>query len=213
MKLFIFLKLNIFKYIKYNSSRIISARFIIFLIIVFVSACSKNNIERIPEYISEWTEIREESEFVSFFDIDFADDNFGLISGTSGRLFKTVDGGVTWEKIELGVDISLFRTSALNEDIFAVAGDSLFVTQDGGKSFSEITVIQNTKAIWDIHFIDQQTWYGRGAHVYKTTDGGANWEIDLDLDSLQLSFSKIINTENYLYLLNEDGSVFKKSIE
>ncbi|VAW24230.1 hypothetical protein MNBD_BACTEROID01-585 [hydrothermal vent metagenome] len=320
----------------------------IFLTILIISACSKNNIKPEPQYLPDWTEVKVKSDNISFFDIYFLNDNFGLICGSSGTLLKTIDGGTTWQKMELGTDISFFRTSALDENTFAAGGKSLFATTDQGNSFSEITKPQDVKNISDIKFIDEQLWYviggnrvykiidagthweliynptpyflkgmlftsaetcytfggetisdwidgeiyssgflskttdsggtwvefqdsiitsaelmgisfinnnigyftnyfgeiykttnggnnwthvdstgtwitnllfinehtgyyPKGKKLYKTTDGGANWEIDLDLDSLQLSFSKIINTENYLYLLNEDGSVFKKS--
>ena len=99
----------------------------------------------------------------------------------------------------------------LDENIFAAAGNSLFVTTDQGNSFSEI--ISLDVGISDINFINKQLWYVAGYNsVYKPTDGGANWEVDLDLDSLQSSIVKLIKTENYLYVLNLKGSVFKKSV-
>lgn len=151
----------------------------LFLTIFIISSCSKEKIDPIPPYIPDWIEIRGEEEYVSFYDIKFADDNFGLISGASGRLFITVNGGVTWEKIELGVDQSFFEASVLNKNIFAVGGSSLFVTKDGGESFSEV---RKHSSLYHrpqtIELINEQIWYvGESNGVYKTIDGGANWDL------------------------------------
>jgi len=103
------------------------------ILLALFSACSENNFEPEPQYLPDWTEVKGKSEFNLFYDIYFLNDNFGLISGTSGTLLKT-------------------------------------------------------------------------------PDGGANWKVDLDLDSLQSSsILKVIETENYMYVLDFIGRVFKKS--
>jgi len=103
------------------------------ILLALFSACSENNFEPEPQYLPDWTEIKGKSELNIFYDIYFLNDNFGLISGTSGTLLKT-------------------------------------------------------------------------------PDGGANWKVDLDLDSLQSSsILKVIETENYMYVLDFIGRVFKKS--
>lgn len=160
--------------------------YLIILLALF-SACSKDNFEPEPPYIPDWTEIKGKSELNIFYDIYFTDDNFGLISGSSGSLLKTTDGGSTWQKLDAGTEITLFRTSGLDENIFAAEGNSLFVTTDQGNSFSEVISLQDIGRIHDIKFINQQLWYVVGGNrVYKTIDGGTNWNLIYSIESLNL---------------------------
>ena len=149
------------------------------------SSCSKNNPE--PEHIPDWIEIKGKSEFNFFHDIYFTDDHFGLISGSSGSLLKTTDGGYTWQKMDVSTEIPLFLTSGLDENLFTAAGNSLFVTTDQGNSFSEVISLQDIGHIRDIKFINQQLWYVVGnSRVYITTDGGLNRDLIYSIDSLIL---------------------------
>lgn len=157
------------------------------ILLALFSACSKDNIEPEPEHIPDWIEIKGKSEFDLFNDIYFLNDNFGLISGTSGTLLKTPDGGSTWKKMDVGTEITLSRTSGLDEKTFAAAGNSLFVTTDQGNSFSEIISLQDVGRISDIKFINKQLWYVVGGNrVYKTIDGGTNWNLIYSIESLNL---------------------------
>lgn len=148
------------------------------ILLALFPACSKNNFEPEPQYVPDWIEINGKSELNIFYDIYFLNDNYGLISGSSGILLKTTDGGSTWQKMDVGTEISLFQTSGLDENTFAAAGNSLYVTTDQGNSFSEIISLDVARGISSIKFITKHLWYVAGGNrVYKTIDGGANWDL------------------------------------
>ncbi|MEJ8568044.1 WD40/YVTN/BNR-like repeat-containing protein [Elongatibacter sediminis] len=112
--------------------------------------------------------------------------------GTEGGLFKTRDGGDTWEKLEgglpemigkIGVDVS-----ASNPDrVYAIieAGPDqggLWRSDDGGASWSLIDGhrVLHTRAWYYIHIkadpLDENTVYVLNAPLMKSIDGGKTWE-------------------------------------
>jgi photosystem II stability/assembly factor-like uncharacterized protein len=135
---------------------------------------------------------------------------------SSGFLSKTTDGGDNWVELQDSVitTAELMGTYFINNNTGYIANyfGEIYKTTDGGKNWNYI----DSTGTWidNLLFINEDTgYYPRIEKLYKTTDGGENWEIDLDMFSHETFIVKTIDTENYLYLLNGDGSVYKKSID
>ena len=60
----------------------------------------------------------------NFFDIEFVNQDLGWVVGQSGLIFKTEDGGLTWQKQETGVLTSIFGVSFQDETNGILVGQS-----------------------------------------------------------------------------------------
>jgi len=135
---------------------------------------------------------------------------------SDGFLSKTTDGGDTWVEFQdsLITSTELTGISFINDNVGYVTNGykEIYKTTDGGYNWTYINSpdFPTNRLL----FINEYTGYCPSSEIlYKTTDGGANWKVDLDLDSLEFStIQKIIKTENYLYVLNMEGRIFKRSL-
>ncbi len=133
--------------------------------------------------------------------ISFSDDNHGVIGGYSGRIFKTVDGGVTWTSIGLpgselaGGAVTIKHLQMVNENL--IYADN-YRSIDGGLSW-ELTHFLDA-GIFNQHFFNSQLGYGINSVkiVYKTLDGGLTW---LPVNSVPLSISEF--EFNAIYFLSD----------
>jgi photosystem II stability/assembly factor-like uncharacterized protein len=111
-------------------------------------------------------------------------DYLNLFVAGNDTLFKTTNGGNTWQKLPLP---SIFEPSELqfiNMNLGWVSGYStLYKTTNGGISWS-----QQVQPMDNFYFLTSQIgWYTIGSQIYSSTNGGSSW-------TLQNS-----NTNNLLY--------------
>lgn len=118
-----------------------------------------------------------------------------LFAGSAGAkgLFKTTDGGASWQKLTgaaYGGDGHIIFI-AISPDyrndetiIISVKGKGLFKTDDGGLTFVEIgdELINNNHAIKFIAFsplysTDNTIYAASGEEIFRSTDGGYTWEL------------------------------------
>lgn len=114
---------------------------------------------------------------------------YAIIEGKEGGTFRSEDRGETWRKMSSGLGSPYFsqiRIDPVNDLRVWVLLDFLMSSTDGGKTY---TPDMRTNAHWDFH----ELWMDprRPGHmlaatdggVYRTQDGGRNWEF---LDTLPL---------------------------
>lgn len=126
--------------------------------------------------------------------IEFPTRLTGYVAGTRDTIWKTTDGGVTWNKLPLptpGVTPQITYTDmfALNENVVFLTGNGfprkvVFRTTDGGATWQEITNNitsfggGNLNAVL-FHDINNGYVISPGGVLFKTTNGGASWTIDI----------------------------------
>lgn len=112
-------------------------------------------------------------------DIFFNEDGRrGWAVGISGRAFRTVDGGQTWQGLPSGADQSLMRVRSSQDGtvVMAVgARGAVLVSHDGGNDWRSATrpaVTQQTVAASaDL----SHAWVAREGGIHMTTDAGRHW--------------------------------------
>ena len=108
----------------------------------------------------------------------------------AGEVYKTIDGGKSWNVANLGLPSRSFSTIALAVDpqstgtVYAATGPSsssrgVFKTTDGGASWSQVSADLNGRFVETL-LVDPQTsstlYAGtRGAGIWKSTDAGVSW--------------------------------------
>ena len=140
--------------------------------------------------------------------IEFPTNLVGYASGTRDTVWKTTDGGVTWNKLPLptpGVTPQITYTDmfALNANTVFLVGNGfprkvVFRTTDGGATWQDIT--GNILSIYPVGnlnsvlFHDQNNGYigGPGGALLSTTNGGSSWKLEF-APSYTLGFGGITN--------------------
>jgi len=84
------------------------------------------------------------------------------------------DARSQWQSLgTINADVrSIYFTS--RDSGFAVGGDDIFRTVNGGSSWSSYGV-KNSTGVFGLHFLNALTGYAVGDGVYKTSDGGDSW--------------------------------------
>lgn len=131
--------------------------------------------------------------YQNFRNIEFPTNLIGYVCGTRDTVWKTTDGGVTWNKLPLptpGVtpQITYNDMFALDANTVFLVGNgfprkAIFRTTDGGNTWQDIT--SNALAIFPVGnfnsvvFHDLNNGYiGCAGGFLVTNNGGASWRID-----------------------------------
>lgn len=107
----------------------------------------------------------------------FINSRVGFI-GSYGNIKKTSDGGVTWQTIYSGASWGILAINFLNESVgLAFTEDEKVLrTVDGGLTWTSADLYYE---VYDCYFVDANTVYASGgqAKIYKSINGGINWNI------------------------------------
>jgi photosystem II stability/assembly factor-like uncharacterized protein len=128
----------------------------------------------------EWLNPKPQGNFLN--SVFFLDKNTGYAAGEYGIMIKTIDGGLTWSKLNISSNYYLL------ESVFFPCFDTgyclgfdqigmnyiLLKTIDAGQNWS---IQPLTSELYAIYFTDAITGYlvGRYGKILKTTDGGNTW--------------------------------------
>lgn len=111
--------------------------------------------------------------------VEFVNDRLGFVAGYSGSLFRTQDGGNSWDGIYIGVNELIRHMSFVDEQKGWAVGHrgSILHTADGGTTW----LIQHTddgNYLRDIAFADANNGWAVGhvGKIWHTSNGGATWE-------------------------------------
>ena len=131
-----------------------------------------------------------------FLAIQFTDENTGYACGGFGigTLFKSTNGGTNWSNITFGSTNRFNDLVFINQDTgWVCSNDSfdggVFKTTDGGLSWVR-ELNYTTDNPHSIFFINKDIgWIGtEGGHLYKTYNGGLNWNLQYNIGSKDIIF-------------------------
>ena len=148
----------------------------------------------------DWIEQISPVDSIIFEKIYFPNAQDGYIVGWEGTILYTKDGGETWVKSEIGPDYPILDLSFINADTGWAVGADFFGerrrgiilnTQDGGVTWelqfeSDTTKPFSSLSFFAIEFTDSLNgWAFAGdyfdifssTYLYRTTDGGIEWNI------------------------------------
>jgi len=109
--------------------------------------------------------------------ICFVDSLTGWLVSKAGDLFKSGDGGSTWEIKELKIKAGFNVIKFFNTEIGWIAGNNgiLYKTTDGGDNWHPFTISHEN--FNSVYFQNENTGWmvGEEGSILKTTDGGNTW--------------------------------------
>ena len=152
----------------------------------------------------------------NLYDIEFFDADTGYISGAAGSILKTTDGGANWALTTYGSSSNYSIAIKDASTIFVGSSSSstgrLLQSTDYGVTWNNVTssVVGLGSTVYDIIFSDANVGYLISIGLWKTTDGGANWE------SKSTGLDGILYGVNYsdasnIYTVGQRGTVFNST--
>jgi photosystem II stability/assembly factor-like uncharacterized protein len=115
--------------------------------------------------------------------VNVVDQDFVVVAGNDGVVYKSFDRGLTWESIgypNLPEDVDFMDVKFITHDIGYVVGSNpydptnMYQTTDGGLSWTELSLNEGHS----VDFVDaDHGWVMNvGGLGYRTTNGGATWQ-------------------------------------
>lgn len=170
---------------------------------------------------TNWTLIHNDTLYYRYDDVFFLDDHVGwAVNGGGGSVFKTIDGGETWE-LKFQTAYYLRNIEFLNENIgfLGTLDNKFYRSTDGGDTWDSITISPNPPAVCGLDVVGSSTIYGCGAYfsaspnVIKSIDSGVTWEyIDMSAYATGLVEILFINEQmGYVSGKSSTGGIILKT--
>jgi photosystem II stability/assembly factor-like uncharacterized protein len=109
--------------------------------------------------------------------ISFPSSDIGFTVGYNGEMLKTINGGISWEKLSTGTNLRLTSVyySDANNGYIATSNGSILKTTNGGISWTVMPT--GASGINSLFFTNSNTGYAVGTNcmIYKTVDAGRSW--------------------------------------
>lgn len=146
----------------------------LFGLVILINIYTVSNL-----HAQSWEVLNPFPTFNFIYSLSFPSPDTGFIVGENSTVMRTLDGGISWEKIEFPVEDVYIRFVDFrdNNHGIVVAWSHIFMTSDGGETWN-YTQKQLTSDFVAAHFIDDSTGWIAGTYnkMLKTSDGGANWD-------------------------------------
>lgn len=126
----------------------------------------------------------------------FVDAQHGWAMTDSSGVFRTTDGGDSWEFFPSSIRTRYLDMSFVNSSTGWICGFDMTLqkTTDGGRTWSRHMIANTADSIFQhVDFINEREgWlFTSLGDVYGTTDGGKNWQLQSRLQIGGLSFVKM----------------------
>lgn len=125
-------------------------------------------------------------EEINLFGVAVMEPHKACVAGDRGRIFRTEDGGESWEEAESPLyDEEMMEGSILysiaydSGVLYAVGIDGVFVTsEDLGKTWKQGQTGFSGPELYSIDVVGGEGFaVGSGGHVIRTSDGGSTWGV------------------------------------
>ncbi len=139
-------------------------------------------------------------------DVYFVDANIGYVTGASGTILKTTNGGTSWTLLSSGTSQALSGVHAISSDAVLVAGGNgvILKTTIGG------TVPANVNHLRSVSMVGLTTAYVAGANgtIGKTVNAGGAWTLQASGTTQTLNGISFVNA-NVGWAVGNTGTILK----
>lgn len=151
-----------------------------------------------------------------FLDVWFKNENYGLVVGAYGQMFRTTDGGETWDNIADELDNpDRFHLNAIEEiqpGSLVVVGEAGLImrSQDSGKTWETLESPYDGSFFGAVSTrqLNGLLVYGLRGHVFRSSDLGDSWE-EIDVNTEQTLNSGSAFKDGTIMLVGNNGVVLK----
>ena len=163
-------------------------------------------------------------------DLFFINSKTGFVVGYNGKIYATINSGLSWQVQNSGTTLHLFSVYFIDENVGFISGEAMncldedcgkgavfLKTSDGGKTWMK-TFYKDYAGMYSLHFFNKSTGLAiiRTAnipnspfyHIAKTENGGASWQI---IDLPVMPYTKIYSVDNNVYVPGNNRIIYKSS--
>jgi photosystem II stability/assembly factor-like uncharacterized protein len=168
----------------------------------------ENVIFKTINYGNDWDTITPPKPVTTLEDQFFFSEVNGILVGSGGRIFRTIDGGTNWNLYSPGTRANFRKLINLGDSsLYATAGSSILRSNDFGISWLQI--FQAPNFIHSISFPTIEIGYAISyGDLYKTTDTGSNWEMITHIGDVNTM--DFVNN-NFGFTAGDQRRIFKTS--
>lgn len=115
-----------------------------------------------------------------FLDVWFADDSNGFVVGAFNLIFRTSDGGKTWEpwfhRTDNATRLHLYAIRGVGGDVYVTGEQGLVLKLDAGGRFRVVETPYKGSYFGVIGGGDAVLVFGLRGNAFRSVDGGRNWQ-------------------------------------
>ena len=159
---------------------------------IFINTAMNGMILRSTDKGNSWS-FSMDNPLEMLYSIDFLNTGLGIAGADSGRFLKSSDGGINWTKNNTGFSTSLKSVQCVDENFFTASGyidtypstyPYILISTDAGTTWNNNTrILSNPISIVGADVVDTQNVFICGntenygdAYIYRSSDGGVNWQ-------------------------------------
>lgn len=190
--------------------------------LLFLVQVSLLLVSALPDLRAQWVKLSAFNDGTFYNEVLFYDQNLGFITGHSGSVLRTVNGGSTWTTVTLpNANFSANRDICFvsSSDGFISGEDGIWKTANGGATWTAITPAGATTigsssswfrnasvGIWGYgHCLDSVVTF------WRTTDGGANWTSVTLTHTPDVAVGGMTYTGGTFYVSGSSGKFWKST--
>jgi photosystem II stability/assembly factor-like uncharacterized protein len=157
---------------------------------------------------------------IDLWGVQMINDTLGFVCGLNQTLLKTIDGGLTWQPVNAGLNTHYWALDFLNEQygMIVCGGGKVLKTTDGGTNWSQIQA-GDTRALYTIDIIDSlhivaagvrepQIQFEGGKNIYSS-DAGVTWIQNPDIPTYtDANWIEFVDTDTG-YAITVDHGIYK----
>jgi photosystem II stability/assembly factor-like uncharacterized protein len=140
--------------------------------------------------------------------------NIAYIVGHNNSLYKSIDTGQTWTKLNLSIPTNLRSLYFKSEDTGFIIGENarLLKTTNGGSSWTQ-KYIRTAAYGYDIEFSDSNgIAVGNNMLAVSSSDNGETWKVDTTFNSNKSINGVSILPNGFCWAVGDSGYLLKKHI-
>lgn len=148
------------------------------------------------------------------YEVFFIDRNTGWIVGENGKISNTTNAGILWITQVSGSNNSLSSVHFSDHNNGWIVGNygtihEMLKTTNGGINWS--SAFFSPENLSSVHFINNNSGWVVGNDIYRTSNGGSNWEIESSPPNFNL-YEVFFTKENIGWIVGRPGMILKRSI-
>ncbi len=172
-------------------------------------AVTRHNILITDDGGEIWSEVIVTALSKEINDFQFLNENIGFIAADNSLLFKTYDGGYTWDTIPMpnSWPDDLMAVHFFNEENGRVFSRNIcYITNDGGLTWIEANSPYMTNQSVSFHSEDFGCVVGDYANILQTNDSGYNWG-KTDIGHTHHQSSMCLGNNEDIYTTGDEGII------